>query len=119
VIVAALFAFFPAALTSTRSTLLIALTLEGACVNGVQTTLYALAAQVYPTSARATGVGAAASFGRIGAIMSSLAGGVAIVLGGNLAFHGITAASMAVVAVALGLIHRHHAPRRAHGTLAI
>jgi AAHS family 4-hydroxybenzoate transporter-like MFS transporter len=110
VIVAALLALFPAELTATRAALLCALAIEGACVNGVQTTLYALAAHAYPSSARATGIGAATFVGRSGAILSLMLGGVAIMSGGPPVFHAIIAGSMLVVALALGLIGRHQAP---------
>ena len=54
------------------------LAFTGAMINGVQTTMYALAAHVYPSSVRATGVGTAVSFGRTGAILSGYAGGWAL-----------------------------------------
>src|SRR5262249_23979877 len=38
----------------------------GGLINAVQTTMYALAAHVYPTAVRATGVGTAVAVGRIG-----------------------------------------------------
>jgi MFS family permease len=46
--------------------LLTLLTLTSATINGVQTTMDALAAHVYPSAIRATGVGTAVSFGRTG-----------------------------------------------------
>ena len=48
------------------------LTLTGSMINGVQTTMYALAAHVYPSSVRATGVGTAVAFGRTGAVLTRL-----------------------------------------------
>ena len=45
------------------------LTVTGGLINGVQTTMYALAAYVYPGAVRATGVGTAVAFGRSGAIL--------------------------------------------------
>jgi AAHS family 4-hydroxybenzoate transporter-like MFS transporter len=53
------------------------LTITGALINGVQTTMYALAAHVYPATIRATGVGTAVSFGRIGAVLSGFIGALA------------------------------------------
>ena len=41
------------------------LAVTGALINGVQTTMFALAAYVYPGAVRATGVGSAVAFGRI------------------------------------------------------
>ena len=48
--------------------LLVLLALLGGCINGVQTTLYALAAHLYPASIRATGIGTASSIGRLGGV---------------------------------------------------
>ena len=69
----------------------------GASINAIQTTLYALAAHVYPTAVRATGVGTAVAFGRIGGVLSSYAGEWAIGAGGSAAFFALMlmAASMA------------------------
>jgi AAHS family 4-hydroxybenzoate transporter-like MFS transporter len=85
----------------------------GACINALQTTLYALAAHVYPTTVRATGVGTAVAFGRIGGVMSSYAGEWALGAGGTSAFFALMAGSMAVVFVCLALVGRHvPAPER-------
>jgi hypothetical protein len=43
----------------------------GALLNGVQTTMYALAAHAYPTEIRGTGVGVAVAFGRIGNVLAA------------------------------------------------
>jgi MFS transporter, AAHS family, 4-hydroxybenzoate transporter len=42
--------------------LLVLLTITGASINGVQTTMYALAAHLYPSIVRASGVGSAVAF---------------------------------------------------------
>ncbi len=54
---------------------MLGLSLAGAAVCGLQTVLYVLAANAYETSCRASGVGAAGAFGRIGGITSSFGGG--------------------------------------------
>ena len=59
------------------------LTLTGSMINGVQTTMYALAAHVYPSSVRATGVGTAVAFGRTGAVLTGYVGSWAIGYGGT------------------------------------
>jgi AAHS family 4-hydroxybenzoate transporter-like MFS transporter len=89
--------------------LLALLTLTGATINGVQTTMYALAAHVYPSAVRATGVGTAVSFGRTGAILSGFAGAWALEFG-HASFFGLIAASMTVTFVSLALV-RKHVPR--------
>ena len=57
--------------------------LTGASINAAQTTMYALAAHVYPGDVRATGVGLAVGFGRLGAILSGYAGAFALDWGGS------------------------------------
>ena len=46
----------------------------GFSVAGVVTTLYTLAAEIYPTAMRATGIGIADAIGRVGGIVSAFAG---------------------------------------------
>jgi AAHS family 4-hydroxybenzoate transporter-like MFS transporter len=84
----------------------------GAMINAIQTTLYALAAHVYPTIIRATGVGTSVAFGRVGGVLSTFAGAFALEAGGSRAFFGLIAASMAVVFVCLSLVRRHVPPPR-------
>jgi AAHS family 4-hydroxybenzoate transporter-like MFS transporter len=52
------------------------LTVTGALINGVQTTMFALAAHVYPARIRATGVVAPSRSGRIGAGRQRVRGGL-------------------------------------------
>ena len=54
----------------------------GGLLNAVQTTMYALAAHVYPTEIRSTGVGTAVAFGRIGNVLAVYVGGYALDQGG-------------------------------------
>jgi AAHS family 4-hydroxybenzoate transporter-like MFS transporter len=83
------------------------LTVTGAMINGVQTTMYALAAHVYPAAIRATGVGSAVSFGRIGAVLSGYVGAWALEYRGAVSFFWVIAGAMAVCWVALALVERH------------
>lgn len=85
----------------------------GGLINAVQTTMYALAAHVYPTSLRATGVGAAAAIGRGGAILSGYAGPWALALSGTESFFLLMAASLGVTLGGLALVRRHVAARPA------
>ncbi len=91
------------------------LTLTGSMINGVQTTMYALAAHVYPSAVRATGVGAAVAFGRTGAILTGYVGPWAIGYGGTQSFFAVVAAAMVSTFVALALVGRH-VPSRANTT---
>jgi AAHS family 4-hydroxybenzoate transporter-like MFS transporter len=83
------------------------LTLTGSMINGVQTTMYALAAHIYPTTVRATGVGAAVAFGRIGAVMTGFVGSWAVDYGGTHAFFGVITGMMVLTFVALAVVRRH------------
>ena len=88
-------------------TLLAALTFAGGLINAVQSTLFALAGHVYPTSVRATGIGAAASVGRTGAVLSGYLGPWALAYGGSPSFFLLMGASVAVTFVALAAVRRH------------
>jgi MFS transporter, AAHS family, 4-hydroxybenzoate transporter len=83
------------------------LAVTGALINGVQTTMFALAAYVYPGAVRATGVGSAVAFGRSGAIVSGYAGSWAIGFHGSASFFGLIATAMCATFVALALVRRH------------
>ncbi|MDB5408563.1 MAG: pcaK [Rhodospirillales bacterium] len=52
--------------------------LMGAGIMGTQTAMFGLAAGVYPTAMRATGIGTALAVGRIGSIVGPLIGGVMV-----------------------------------------
>jgi AAHS family 4-hydroxybenzoate transporter-like MFS transporter len=106
-------ALMPITASSNALPIIAMLGVTGACINALQTTLYALAAHVYPTTVRATGVGTAVAFGRIGGVMSSYAGEWALGAGGTSAFFALMAGSMAVVFVCLALVGRH-VPRPEH-----
>jgi AAHS family 4-hydroxybenzoate transporter-like MFS transporter len=83
------------------------LLLTGGLLNALQVTLYALAAHVYPTSVRATGVGSAASVGRIGGLFSTFVGAWALDVAGPRAFFTVFAAAVVMTMVALALVGRH------------
>jgi len=95
------------------------LCLTGGFINAVQTTMYALAAQMYPTEIRATGVGAAVALGRGGAIVSTYAGAWALDAGGPRAFFLLIAAAMVASAIALAAIRRHIPRAAAAGTVKL
>lgn len=84
----------------------------GGLLNAVQTTMYALAAHVYPTEIRSTGVGTAVAFGRIGNALAVYVGGFALDRGGSPGYFTCWAVLMAVVFLSLALVRRH-VPRTA------
>jgi AAHS family 4-hydroxybenzoate transporter-like MFS transporter len=81
--------------------------LEGFFANAVQTTLYALAAYVYPTRIRATGIACAAGVGRTGGMLGSL-GGAAVIHAGSGVYLAVLAGSMAVTFAGLVIVRRHY-----------
>lgn len=92
---------------------LLMLTLTGGLINALTTMLYALSAHVYPAAVRATGVGTAVAFGRLGAVFSASAGSKSMDLGGSAYFFALMAAAVAVTFVSLLFIRRHVTHRNA------
>ena len=90
--------------------LLIMLALLGGCINGVQTTLYALAAHLYPAPIRATGIGAASSIGRLGGVSSAFFGAALLTAMGGAGLFVLLLLAMCVTFAAL-LVLRHHIQR--------
>ncbi len=87
--------------------IMIMLTITGGLINAIQTTMYALATNVYPSAVRATGVGAATAVGRTGAIISGYAGPWALAFRGSAAYFALIAVAMVVCFVALASVRRH------------
>ena len=83
------------------------LAITGGLINAVQTTMYALAAHVYATRVRATGVGTAVAIGRAGAILSGYAGPWALAYRGSASFFTLMASAMVVSSIALACVRRH------------
>ena len=86
---------------------MIMLTITGGLINAIQTTMYALATNVYPSAARATGIGTATAVGRLGAIASGYAGPWALAWHGSASYFGLIAAAMVVCFVGLASVKRH------------
>jgi AAHS family 4-hydroxybenzoate transporter-like MFS transporter len=89
------------------SMLTIMFILTGGLLNAVQTTMYALAANVYPTEIRGTGIGTAVAVGRIGNVLASFVGNFALDRGGVPGFFATFAITMALVFVSLIIVRRH------------
>jgi AAHS family 4-hydroxybenzoate transporter-like MFS transporter len=89
------------------ASLLLMLILLGGTLNAVQTTMYALAANVYPTEIRGTGIGTAVAVGRIGNVLASYTGNFALDLGGPPAYFSTFAIGMVMVFISLSVIRRH------------
>ena len=80
----------------------------GACTTGAQLIAYAYTGQFYPAHIRSTGVGAASSVGRLGAICAPLIIGYIVMLQLPLEQNFLIIASAGVIgAIALALINHH------------
>lgn len=90
--------------------LLLLIGITGALLNGVQTTMYALATNVYPTEIRGTGVGAAVAVGRIGNVLAVYVGNYAINLGQARGYFLSIAILMGLVVLSLAVVRRHISP---------
>jgi AAHS family 4-hydroxybenzoate transporter-like MFS transporter len=86
--------------------LMVALGLNGLLGNAVQTSMYALAAHIYPTRVRASGVAYATAIGRVGGLFSSLAGAAVIGQGAS-AYWGSLAAAMVCSFAGLAWVRSH------------
>jgi AAHS family 4-hydroxybenzoate transporter-like MFS transporter len=93
--------------TMSADLLLLLLTLLGGCINGVQTTLYALASHLYPSSIRATGIGTASSIGRLGGISSAFFGAALLAAFGGAGLFVLLFGAMCITLVALLIIRNH------------
>jgi AAHS family 4-hydroxybenzoate transporter-like MFS transporter len=86
--------------------LLAALTAHGLFANAVQTTMFALAANMYNTRVRATGVAAALAGGRMGAIASAFLGSYVLAFSSNV-YYTLLAVAMGCAFAALFILKKH------------
>lgn len=80
--------------------------LEGGLLSGTMTSLFGAAAQIYPSVARATGIGTAGTFGRGGAILSSYVGVMAMEAGGGAGLFVVPLLASGLVVVAMTLLRQ-------------
>ena len=90
--------------------IMIALAIAGFCILGVQITMYAVAAHVYPTVCRAAGVGWAVGIGRLGGVLSAIVGGVLMARAGVSAFFVAIAGILGLTVIAILVLRRHITP---------
>ena len=88
-------------------TVMAAFAVSGALLNAVQATMYALAAHVFPTAVRGTGVGVTVAVGRLGNVAASYVGTWALSTGGPPLYFQVWAGAMTLVFLFLALIRRH------------
>jgi AAHS family 4-hydroxybenzoate transporter-like MFS transporter len=84
--------------------------LAGACLNGIQTLLYAVSVHSYPAPVRSTGTGYASAAARIGGVLSSAVGSALFALGFAVAQFFFALAAVAVVTALLFFALRKHLP---------
>jgi AAHS family 4-hydroxybenzoate transporter-like MFS transporter len=87
--------------------LIVCLGINGLLANAVQTSMYALAAHVYPTSIRATGVAYSSSIGRAGGLLTSLFGSW-IIQAGTATYWQALAVAMVFAAAGLAWVRSHY-----------
>ncbi len=87
--------------------LLAGIAVAGVAINAVQIGMYAVAAHIYPTVCRSSGVGWALGVGRLGGILSSFAGALLLAQGSSHSFFGGIALVMLVAGAGVLLIHNH------------
>ena len=105
--IASAFALAAVPINSQNALLLIMFILLGGSLNAVQTTMYALAANVYPTEIRSTGIGTAVAVGRIGNVLASYTGNFALDIGGPSAYFSSFGFAMVIVFISLAIVRRH------------
>jgi AAHS family 4-hydroxybenzoate transporter-like MFS transporter len=76
-------------------------------IHSLQTGLYLVAANVFPTECRTSGVGFASGMGRLGGILSSLTGGTLLASGGAATFFGAVALMLLMSVVCVLTLRRH------------
>jgi len=86
---------------------IVCLGINGLLANAVQTSMYALAAHVYPTSVRASGVAYSAAMGRLGGLLSSLFGSH-IIQAGTGTYWQTLAVAMVFAAAGLAWVRSHY-----------
>ncbi|MDY6949589.1 MAG: MFS transporter, partial [Pseudomonadota bacterium] len=93
------------------ASLMLAMAMAGACVNAVQIGMFSVAANVYPTHCRSTGVGWSLAVARFGGIVSSFAGAAFFSMGMQpQQFFLFIAGTLAVTFIGVTVLRRHISP---------
>ena len=96
----------PPAATAGNELPLVAITIHGLFANAVQSTMYALAAHIYPTRVRAGGMAAAVAIGRLGGVTSAFVGASLVQLGPS-SYFGAIALTLTITMIALAVVTDH------------
>jgi AAHS family 4-hydroxybenzoate transporter-like MFS transporter len=92
--------------TPEPGTVLVTIAVLGFAITGMQNSMYILSAHLYPTAVRGTGVGAALSVARLGAVASAFTGAWAVDLGGGSLYFGVIAVGLALAALTASSVAR-------------
>jgi hypothetical protein len=87
--------------------LMTGIVMAGSGINAVIVGMYTVAAHVFPTECRTSGIGLALSTGRLGGILSSFAGGMLLAQAGAAGFFGGIGAALLLTLVTVLLVRRH------------
>lgn len=87
--------------------LYVILAIQSGLMATVQASTYSLAAYIYPSQIRATGMGISTGIGRIGAVVSSFTGAFAIDIGGGPGFFISISLAMLLAMICLSMVRRH------------
>jgi AAHS family 4-hydroxybenzoate transporter-like MFS transporter len=92
--------------TPEPGTVLVTIAVLGFAITGMQNSMYILSVHLYPTAVRGTGVGAALSVARLGAVASAFTGAWAVDLGGGSLYFGVIAVGLALAALTASSVAR-------------
>ena len=99
--------FVPIQAHASSTLLIVCLGLNGLLAHAIQTSTYALASHVYPTSIRATGIAYSAAIGRTGGLLSSVFGSYFIQLGAR-SYWLTLAVAMLCASAGLAWVRSHY-----------
>lgn len=90
-----------------HAALLIGIAIAGATISAIQVGMYTVAAHVFPTPCRSSGIGWALGSGRMGGILSAFAGGLLLTQAGATGFFGGVGVALLFTFATVVLLRRH------------
>ena len=94
------------------SLIMMGIAVAGMAVLAMSVAMYVVAAHVYPTTCRSSGVGLAGSMGRIGGLLSALLGAAIMARAGAAGFFVTVAGAFALTVLGVLMLRRHIPGRR-------
>lgn len=102
--------FIPLQSESGVASLMLVMIVAGACITTVQVAMYSVTAYIYPTPARASGLGWALGIARFGGILSSFAGSILLGIGEGTRSFFVGIAIVVLLTLVGVLLLRKHVP---------